>query len=73
MMEEQYINHIIKAYMYYFDYFIGHSSNLKSNTFEFNGQLLNQVGGVGTGMKLSPTYAYLGGQCYNNGVLLLIN
>ena len=27
---------------------------LKSNIFEFNEQLFKQVGGVGTGMKLSP-------------------
>ena len=33
---------------------------LKSNIFEFNEQLYKQVGGVGTGMKLSPTYACLG-------------
>ena len=33
---------------------------LQSNIFEFNDKLFKQVGGVGTGMKLSPTYACLG-------------
>ena len=33
---------------------------LQSNIFEFNKKLFKQVGGVGTGMKLSPTYACLG-------------
>ena len=32
---------------------------LQSNIFEFNKKLYKQVGGVGTGMKLSPTYACL--------------
>ena len=33
---------------------------LNSNLFEFNDKLFKQVGGVGTGLKLSPTYACLG-------------
>ena len=33
---------------------------LDSNVFEFNEKLYKQVGGVGTGLKLSPTYACLG-------------
>ena len=33
---------------------------LQSNIFEFNEKFFKQVGGVGTGMKLSPTYACLG-------------
>ena len=33
---------------------------LQSNIFQFNEKLFKQVGGVGTGMKLSPTYACLG-------------
>ena len=33
---------------------------LQSNIFELNDMLFKQVGGVGTGMKLSPAYACLG-------------
>ena len=33
---------------------------LDSNVFKFNEKIFKQVGGVGTGLKLSPTYACLG-------------
>ena len=33
---------------------------LKSNFFEFNDKIYQQTGGVGTGIKLAPTYACLG-------------
>ena len=39
---------------------------LDSNVFEFNEQIIKQVGGVGTGLKLSPTYACLGMGNYEN-------
>ena len=39
---------------------------LESNIFEFNEKLFKQVGGVGTGLKLSPTYACLGMGNYEN-------
>ena len=33
---------------------------IKNNYFEFHGKVYKQVGGVGTGVKLAPTYACLG-------------
>ena len=39
---------------------------LKSNIFQFHEKFFKQVGGVGTGMKLSPTYACLGMGSFEN-------
>ena len=39
---------------------------LDSNIFELNEKLFKQIGGVGTGLKLSPTYACLGMGNYEN-------
>ena len=33
---------------------------IRNNYFEFNGKIFKQVGGVGTGVKLAPTYACIG-------------
>ena len=39
---------------------------LDSNIFELNEKLFKQIGGVGTGLKLSPTYVCLGMGNYEN-------
>ena len=33
---------------------------IKNNFFQFNGKIYQQTGGVGTGVKLAPTYACIG-------------